>query len=516
MAFVPLIAHLFALGTQLLLNQGNARLMTRMVLPPPRTDLERLRQELADLQGTLDETELYGTILLALVTAESVLIQDPSLGTALPESTELKPLSAAPGEDFRNISGRVYHWIRPPSALAALRTHRSDEAKTHPPDPMPHPGIYLDRLSLYWDSDPQLPRLTRVRPAHWLAPFFRDSGDDAKNRKSFKLALCPLEGSFHPRFAIQEGGAFFQADPGKSMAGGAKLQAHLEEVLEAADQEQVNLILFPELTVDEAAKRVLQGELHRRSSTWSPLYGVVAGSFHCWDGSPSLPPVNRATFLGRTGETAMCHDKKGRFRVPASKVSPQFFGNVPPGPLPKEIFEDIRYGSELAIFETTLGRIALLICADAIVADDRGYLPLIRRLRPDLLLVISMSDETEPFEAFAEEMSRYWIGTVFLNAHCVLKAAAGGGAPSAPQPPLLATWNLALYQDKGCPSTLGEWRLGQEPRSRHFRNSGRSGWYPLSEDDPGLTGVSSFQGVTNSLGLVLDLGVHWSKTEKGK
>jgi hypothetical protein len=536
--FVPLAAHLFAVGTQLLLNEGSARLMVRLDLPAPRTDLELLRQELAEISEITDEPALYRTIIAALVTLESVLLEEPSLPAALPPFTDLTPLrSERPsGEEFRGIGGRVYHWIRPASALNALRMRRIDDAKSYPPDPMPHPGIYLSRLSLYWDSDPQLPRLTRVPSNPRIAPFFRDSGDDVTIRKRFRLALCPLEGPFYPRFSLKSDGRFFQAHPENPMEGAVDLKTHLEMVVREATDEDVNLILLPELTVDAFARSGLQDALRESSRVWNSLYGVVAGSFHFLGEAsntascPERPPVNETVFLDRTGSPVMAHRKKGRFRITASRVSPKFFANCPAEGLPKEIFEDIRYGSELRIFETSLGRLAILICADAIAADDRGYLPLIRRVRPDLLLVISMSDETEPFEAFAEEMSHYWIGTVFVNAHCILKEAeaaktareaqevavresqglTGLQPPKKDRPPHLATWNLALYEAKGCPSTRGRWKFGHEPECLYFKKSEQraEGWHALSQD-PGPNGISLLRGEDQTLGIILDLGVHW-------
>jgi hypothetical protein len=420
--------------------------------------------------------------------------------------------------------------MRPPSVLAALRDQRFEHAKSPPPDPMPHPGIYLSRLSLYWDSDFQLPRLTRVPANPRIAPFFRDSGEDASVRKNFRIALCPLEGPFHPRFFIQDNGRFFQAHRESPMEGAAELEAYLETLVEAAVEEEIHLILFPELTIDRSARGHLQEVLRRcDQNLQNLLYGVVAGSFHLWDETtgPDEPPVNETVFLDRIGAPVSIHHKKGRFRITSSKVSPKLFTSMP-SDLRKEIFEDIRYGSELRILETSLGRLAILICADAIAADDRGYLPLIRRLRPDLLLVVAMSDETEPFEAFAEEMSRYWIGTVFVNAHRILQEAeearrakraqeaAVQEGPAAEKSPHLAAWNLALYEAEGCPPTLGRWKLGQEPESLYFKRSakGPKGWRRLSQD-PDPNGISLLRRRDQILGVVLDLGVHWS-TENGK
>jgi hypothetical protein len=527
--FVPLAAHLFAIGNQILLNEGSARLMDRQDRPQTYGSLEELRQELAGTSENINASAFYRTIIKALVTIESELVRTPGLAFGIPASTELQPLTS---KNFRGVTGRVHHWLRPQSALEKLRYDRLElieEGKSHPPDPSPHPGIYLDRLALYWDSDPQLPAVSRVRPTPDLDLFFKDWWDRESPPQPFRIAFCPLEGSFHPRFCIDTG--FFHAEREIPIHGAVDLAAYLESLLDAADAEEdedkVNLILLPELTVDRTARSHLQRLLRDRCGEASRLCGVVAGSFHLWDSEKQVdgepPPFNETVFLDRTGAVVTTHRKKGRFRVPASDLLDALFpdrGDV----LRAEIFENIRYGTELKILDTPLGRLALLICADAIAADDRGFLPVIRRLRPDLLLVVSMTPETEPFDAFASEMSRYWVGTVFVNAHCLLEKAAEARADAAkkvaeqpgpprqpPPPPNLAALDLALHENKGDPPTRVRWQYAQaEPDCFYFNLAGEKRvWRALSKAPP-PHGVSLLQKNGRAFGVVLDLGAHWN------
>lgn len=504
--YIDLAAHLFAVGCQLLLNEGSARLMAplgKAELPETIFSLEEVRAQLLTLPDEMNARDLYRAILVALVSIETVLVDTPSYWTGLSPWTDLEPRIE---DEFRGIGGRVYHWFRPPSALTKIRNKRFEEGPSRPPDPSPHPGTYLERLAFYWDSDLQLPRMGRV-PSNpsagaWIERFARSSGDDACLQGRFPIALCPLEGPFHPLFSVEREGRFFQALRKGSMQGADELVRHLETVLEAADAEGARLVIFPELTIDACTREHLQRELNRTHER--SRLGVVAGSFHVWQGDSSAeddPPVNQAVFLDRAGALVMSHHKRGRFRVPGNQVNDRFFPERPEK-IGREVYEDIRYGSELQIFETSLGRLALLICADAIAADDRGYLPLIRRLRPDLLLVVSMTAETEPFDAFAGEMSRYWIGTIFVNAHCVCREAN------------LVAWDLALVETKGSAPTRVRWRASSpEPECFYFHPaSGPKGWRPLSEA-PGRTGVSPLRHGGQTLGLLLDLGIHWE--EKG-
>jgi hypothetical protein len=216
----------------------------------------------------------------------------------------------------------------------------------------------------------------------------------------------------------------------------------------------------------------------------------VAGSFHEWPGgttSAEVLPYNEARLLDHTGQTLLKHQKKKGFRIHRSYVTPQFFPGFLPEQLPSgvsEVFEGIEDGSALAVLDTTLGRLALLICFDAIAADpEGGYEHLVQCLRPDLLLVVSMSPKTAPFEAFFNRMSEHWIGTLFVNAHCLCR-------PSE----ILASSNLALFELQGAPPTRAHWRKGEKAACAYFKPPA-----------PGPTGVAEHP----LLGLVIDLGVHW-------
>ena len=63
--------------------------------------------------------------------------------------------------------------------------------------------------------------------------------------------------------------------------------------------------------------------------------------------------MNEAVLLDRAGAQVMSHHKKGRFRVPGSHANGPFFPRRPEK-VSREVFEDIRYGSELQIWLPTL------------------------------------------------------------------------------------------------------------------------------------------------------------------
>ena len=525
---VGLAAYLFAIACQLQLNHGNARLLLRDDDIFAWLSEEELFEQLASLSADLDSDLLFSTLISALLTIENVLREEPAYSQALPRST---PLEGFPDGSFRGLGGHVLHWLRPPSALSEERASRFREFEGGPPDPAPDPGTYLERLALYWDSDPRLPGVVvPTKPEERPVELFFWSGKDLKEKKAFRVALCPLPGRFHPKFHIDPAdGRHFQALKEDSIAGRQELHDHLSALVEAASAQHVNLLVLPELSVDTSALAHLQGLLKAglREGQRS-LYGVVAGSFHVWgrERADEPLPVNETVLLDPAGEIISRHWKKGRFRITPAQVkhAPHFYDGVP-DKMAREIFEEVHYGFELRVLDTSLGRIVVLICADAIAADDRGYLPVVRHLHPDLLIVVSMTPETQPFEAFAEEMRSHWIGTLFVNAHCVCARPEPRGSMRRARSrilqavrdrlglrstlPNLVACDLALYEPKGSPPSRLRWRYGKADAeciyhrpADHNRN-----WRPLSQA-LGETGVSWLARGTERLGMVVNLGVH--------
>jgi predicted amidohydrolase len=340
---------------------------------------------------------------------------------------------------------------------------------------------------MFWRSDERLPRVVVAAPGN--IPLVRESGRAAAERRRFRVALCPLHGGFHTRFAIDPWGEFFTA---RDIAERAEFERHLEAVLEAAAAERVDLLVLPELCVDDEARGIL---------TRAPRsHSTIAGSFHFVRPRRDLPaderPVNEAVLYTHSGEAVLTHHKRGLFRIPGSHVtSPtmeRFFVDRP-RVLAAQVVEGIRWGSEIQVLDTSLGRLAVLICADAIDENAEPYRTTIAQLRPDLLFVVAMSPETERFEAFSNDMAMRRIGTVFVNAACV--CGIGRGAT-------LAASDVALFEPPGSAPTRLRWR---EDRLE------RIGFHPKSWREHTPDAAAGWLGGERRLGLVVDLGVHWAE-----
>lgn len=495
---VDLAAHLFAIASKLAVDAGSARMMLR--LPSPSGSLRVELRQLARLAPATDAQTLYSKAVYFLDLLDSELCRYPE--ETLAGLVELH----LPG-----LRGTVLYWLRHGKdrpCLSGMRRRSYAVVGREPDDSMTiHPAEDLRRLALYWQSDDQLPRLELPRQLSRMnVPLVDESANDARNGR-FRIALCPLDRDFHPRFEVDPGGQLFRARrPPHSMAGREALHAHLGALVAAARQEEIHLLVLPELTVDPQALEHLRHLLRSGGSRYP--YGVVAGSFHVWpDGRPL--PVNESVLLDQRGELLLRHRKRGYFRIlkqHLEKLSHLFGPDLPP--LAPKVREDIEYGATLSVLETSLGSLALLICADASERNpEHSFLNVVERLRPDLLIVISMSAETGPFEDLLESLQRSRIGTLYVNAHCLCHLTH---APDKKAVPLMAGFDLALCEPGRAAPTRFRWRYGGDSAECRYHR-------PADDADrdwrPSLAGLEQslaflWKKDGEPLGLVLDLGAY--------
>lgn len=392
---------------------------------------------------------------------------------------------------------------------------------SRPQHPAPHPAEFLDRLRFYWVR-PQLLDVEPVPHSDRAAFLIHESGREASHPTAgFRIALCPLICGSHPRFRVLDRGHLFTTVPSDPIHAAHRLIEHLDLLLHAAEAQRVHLLLLPELCVDEAARAWLEARLLQRArgrtlrqGNRSYPWGIVAGSFHVPHSkvsegppTPAELPVNEAILLDHQGRVLARHHKRGRFELPGSvvKASPKFFPLPSPRVAPR-IAEGIQSGTSFQVLETSLGTLAILICADALEADPQGYPELCRELRPDLLLMVCMSPETERFESFVHEMAEHGIGTVLVNAHCICSLGAKNKAPLC-----LALAHLALFEPRGAPRTVWRWCHRRKLTEWYSLRSseGKKGWRALAsgEEPPEASWLVSQSG--RRLGFLLDLGPHW-------
>ena len=175
-------------------------------------------------------------------------------------------------------------------------------------------------------------------------------------------------------------------------------ESNLETIFAACDANRVDVLCFPELTLDNDLLRHLSTLLKRDNDDDYPAL-VVAGSFHlqgdkCWQ--------NRATVLDGWGNTLFEQAKCVAFKLPPARASTlgkegmRLLGIDERGG-----YEDIDVGSEVHIVDTPLGRLAAPICLDYCGDEVRE---LLIDSGVNFLLVPAMTQRMKPFHRQAEAL----------------------------------------------------------------------------------------------------------------
>ncbi len=398
----------------------------------------------------------------------------------------------------RDATDRAGLWRR--SRLAAFKTA---QAHKHLPPLIERPDRHLSHHTFVFQSSAELSILP-ARPRIDEPDLVTRSAFDALD-SSFRIALCPILCPSYPFFEIPEPELrFFSAHAARPMADPECLREHLEHAIQAAAEEQVHVVVFPELTIDPDTRQWLEQRLAGLDSRWP--YGVVAGSFHevGADGR-----VNRSRMIyGRRG--LMSHDKRGEFSIPPAllKDSPEIFENgdslaqrIPE--LPPHIFESIVPGRALEVLETTLGRFVLFICKDAICEKRPELAQWLPQLRPDFLLLPSMTPETAEFDRFCHWAERFGVSTFFVNA-----------GRFCPKDEVLAMACLCHYEDKKGPPTRLAWRNDKKHPVWIWDRHGNKEWVPLK--DPMSEAFGWLRAPSGQrVGLTVNLGSWVARVSKG-
>lgn len=476
-ASIDLAAHLFAAATYLRERYGDARMDT--MYSAPADGMEEALAIAAALSSD-DPVSAYLGACAALVGIDAACAANRLvLAPVLPARTALQTLA---DEDRPALFGSVQHWIRPANPWTAARDHRSwlcPKVNIYPPTP----ADKLEALGMVWDRGEAL----ELRPVRCRELPHRPSG--------FRVALCPLLCGADPRFTVSPDGHRFTIDPANEHWDPGALAAYLAAlapVLEAAD---VQLLVLPELSVTAAAREQLVRILERSSC----MQGIVAGSYHMWRGDDPVP-WNEAVFYVPRG-IALTHEKHGYFRVTDRQITR--FRSLFTEPLPElkpNVVEGIRRGSALQFWDTWVGRIAVVICADAIARES--LIPAIERCSPDVLILPSLSLETEIFEHMAESLARRGISVLYVNAGTVCQST---GVPSiADRGAMAAFAHLALQTPDAAPHSWVRWRHGANPEVFRYEDAS---WL--------LAPVEQVQTLGNQDGIVFDLAAHFAWRDPG-
>ena len=399
--YLEVAAHVYAHMVDILLAGG---VPVGLAKAPPSLDLADIRSAILGLRYLTDRGDIYWSLQFVLDAIDR-------------DYSEVDSSNWYEVIELQTLKGEVHIWGKRASPLAKLRStllSQNPGGKRFPNIQEPEPNLNLANLRLFWtDSECELSRdRDGNRPYRLLQPA-------TENDEALRIALCPLEGEFHPCFELVSGGFHvLRSEPMKDSEG---LIQRLSEILDAAGERRVHLVVFPELMICEEALAHLRTILRASESIYP--YGVIAGSFHVWKDQSSVP-VNESRLLEKMG-TLLTHQKRGQFKFPKQKIDDRFFPRNSLVDQPHHITESIEYGQKLHFVDTVFGTLAIMICADFIDLDSRrSFLNAAKALRPDLLIVVSMSDETLPFEEEIRNLYQFGIATFMVNASCICEPSA--------------------------------------------------------------------------------------------
>ncbi len=513
---LELAAHLFAVAQQLVEDGHDLEPREEEKTLPEENvaSLEELGAILAQLPQEISARDLYRLLTAALSLVEAKLC----VKTDEDYERTVKIDELRVGEE-RCLGGRVTFWVRKPRIFRTLRLETFEEFRkagaSLPPSALEHPGKHLDRLFCHWRRGHARPSVVRATPPDDRAPLVLEGGRELASGAPFRIALCPLVGKAHPRFVLTEDRRSFRTCKQAPMVepAGHTVREQLKVILELADREEIHLVVLPELSVDAASRDWLIEAL--RTSHSNLPFGVVAGSFH-FDKAESSRPYNESRFVDGAGRKLLEHQKRGRFRITRKQLEKCLDLGLFRNPerlraklstLPQEIDEHIEPGTRIELLETAVGQMAVLICADAVDEPNRRELrDAVIQLRPDFVLLPSMSPETDRFDEFATSMERLGVATFFVNAHCI-----------CPEGQTLAAVCLDLYRGPDDPPTRVRWRRGHgiEEWIRRALPGDDGPWKRLEPLGPAFDWLDDREG--KHLGLVVDLGAYWRQAEgKGK
>lgn len=225
----------------------------------------------------------------------------------------------------------------------------------------------------------------------------------------FHIASTPGFGPLHRRVAVRCDG---HGDP---MAA----QRQIEQTLRLAYEENVQMLLFPELLISQPLLLAMRSWMRKHNVIDPRIRVVIAGSAHVMhdeagegDGNESKVYSNRLTALRSNGETLWIQNKLGMSTATTSILKLSSFpsdrveythqlGELPPDSS-VESYEPTYVDNRIKVIETLAGRFVSPICIDS---HQRDTFEAFKSLWPTLVLVPAMDPSMHRFESAAQAYS---------------------------------------------------------------------------------------------------------------
>ena len=225
------------------------------------------------------------------------------------------------------------------------------------------------------------------------------------NQSSVKIGLSPFAG--HGDMIWRHDLKDARATDGRIpfWCEGAKdenaLWERLNSVLSAAYEQQVQIVLFPELVMTETLQTKLRNWLTQHNAFNPIIRLVIAGTRHIIDTSGCNAYSNRCTVFNHVGDIEWEQEKRQPFLLTAEEAG-NFFGLQSPA------FEPTQLSRRLVMRHTALGRVATPICLDFLCDELWKTMPV------DVFFVPAMSSGLSRFKDNCRTVGNTWGSAAFV------------------------------------------------------------------------------------------------------
>ena len=156
-------------------------------------------------------------------------------------------------------------------------------------------------------------------------------------------------------FLEQDGESVYSLIPVES----GSLRKRITSVIDRLDDSEARIAVIPEATLTDALLSHWEDAAYSTAGRHKPLRWILVGSGPLGEDNP---PPNRAVLLDRwTKHSLLVQDKIAGFTLTAGQASDW---NLPGRPVNGSAAEYISSGSAIAVAESSLGRLAVVICED--------------------------------------------------------------------------------------------------------------------------------------------------------
>ncbi len=200
-----------------------------------------------------------------------------------------------------------------------------------------------------------------------------------------------------------------------------KISTAILNVLEKCKKEDVHIVVFPELSIDEELRNDIS-EWLREKNTEKTIIMVVAGSYHIYDKKRDRYE-NKSIVFGYDGVPLWEQKKMNRVELDENDIN-GFLKSTKKGfkdfkklftENDKKGWEDIEGDNVLIIHDSSIGRMAITICIDYFVKEK---VKLLIEPNVNMIFVPSMSPTLDKFVNSNFDLGTYARASVFCANSC--------------------------------------------------------------------------------------------------